>query len=200
MSQITALAPWPASLQHAQGDVAGAAGNVEQGIGNGAFRRREPGDKVAFPQPVQAARHQVVHQVVAARDLGKDLVHKALLGSHPRQGRSRSSPSRFAASGRSRSSDMRADNSARPKIRLLLQRNGASSALRYGRLVMPELPEVETVRRGLGARPGRQCVRARRAAAPRSALSAAQAFRREACGAEGRGARPARQISARPPR
>ena len=63
---------------------------------------------------------------------------------------------------------------------------------------MPELPEVETVRLGLGAGPGRQSLRVRRAAARRFALSAAAAFRRSgSTGRNDRGARPPRQISAR---
>ena len=49
-------------------DVAGAAGDVDQIEAARRLRRRQPGDEVVLPQPVQAARHQVVHQVVAAGD------------------------------------------------------------------------------------------------------------------------------------
>ena len=42
-------------------------------------RRIEHGDEIVLPQPVQAARHQIVHLVVAFGDLGEDLVDQALL-------------------------------------------------------------------------------------------------------------------------
>ena len=35
--------------------------------------------EIVLPQAVQAARHQIVHLVVAFRDLGEDLVDQALL-------------------------------------------------------------------------------------------------------------------------
>ena len=54
---------------HAEGDVAGAAGHVEDAL---AGARLHPGDEAVLPQPVHAARHQVVHQVVAARDGRED--------------------------------------------------------------------------------------------------------------------------------
>ena len=50
--------------QQQGGDVAGAAGQVQHMVTHAhAAGRREP----AFPQPVHAERHQVVHQVVLAR-------------------------------------------------------------------------------------------------------------------------------------
>ena len=42
------------------------------------FGGAEPGDEVVLPQPVQAARHQVVHQVVAAGDGGEHVVDQTL--------------------------------------------------------------------------------------------------------------------------
>ena len=78
MSQIVAEAPGPPA-QRAKGDVARAAGNVEKGERRGTLGRGKPGDEVVLPQPVEAARHQIVHQIVARRDPGEDLVHEALL-------------------------------------------------------------------------------------------------------------------------
>ena len=54
---------------HAEGDVAGAAGHVEDRL---AGARLHLGDEAVLPQPVHAARHQVVHQVVVARDGRED--------------------------------------------------------------------------------------------------------------------------------
>ena len=42
---------------------------------------RERGHEIGLPQAMQPARHQVVHQVVAAGDLGEDLVDEALAGA-----------------------------------------------------------------------------------------------------------------------
>ena len=61
---------------HAEGDVAGAAGHVEDRL---AGARLHPGDEAVLPQPVHAARHQVVHQVVAARDRRKHAADAARL-------------------------------------------------------------------------------------------------------------------------
>src|SRR5262245_29364845 len=78
-------------FEDAKGHVAGATGDVEKGERRGAFGRGEPGDEVVFPQPVQAARHQIVHQIVARRDPGEDLVHEALLRllAHPGKAKAR---------------------------------------------------------------------------------------------------------------
>ena len=48
------------------------------------LRRIQPGHQGVFPQPVQAARHQVVHQVVAVGDPVEDVVDQRLLlaGAH----------------------------------------------------------------------------------------------------------------------
>ena len=66
-------------LGGAEGDVAGAAGDVEQGKGRIAFRRVERRDHDVLPDPVQASRHQIVHQVVTGRHAVKDVVHQRLL-------------------------------------------------------------------------------------------------------------------------
>ena len=58
-----------AAPRHAEGDVAGAAGHVEDAL---ARPRLHAGDEAVLPQPVHAARHQVVHHVVAARDRAED--------------------------------------------------------------------------------------------------------------------------------
>ena len=65
-----------AAARHAEGDVAGAAGHVEDLL---AGARLHPGDEAVLPQPVHAARHGVVHQVVAARDRAEDLADAARL-------------------------------------------------------------------------------------------------------------------------
>ena len=66
-------------LGGAERDIAGAAGDVEQRERRIALRRIERGDHDVFPDPVQADRHQIVHQVVARRHAVKHLVHQRLL-------------------------------------------------------------------------------------------------------------------------
>jgi len=55
-----------------QAEVAGAAGDVEHAI---ARLRVGHGDGVVFPGPVQARRHQVVHDVVARRHRVEHAAH-----------------------------------------------------------------------------------------------------------------------------
>ena len=69
----------PAGLHHAEGDVAGAAGEIEQGEVPVALRRIDRGDQRVLPGAMQPARHQVVHQVVAARNRMEHVVDHALL-------------------------------------------------------------------------------------------------------------------------
>src|SRR3546814_6072094 len=57
------------SVEDAEGDIAGAAGDIQHADRAGGA---EPVDHGGFPQPVDAARHQVVHQVVAAGDRFED--------------------------------------------------------------------------------------------------------------------------------
>jgi hypothetical protein len=61
--------PHLAALAHASGEgkrqITGAAGDVEHAR---AFADPAALDRKGLPQPVHAARHQVVHQVVAAGD------------------------------------------------------------------------------------------------------------------------------------
>ncbi len=66
-------------LGGAEGDVAGAAGDIEQRERRVALRRIERRDHDVLPDPVQARRHQVVHQVVARRHAVKHVVHQRLL-------------------------------------------------------------------------------------------------------------------------
>ena len=68
-----------AGARHPKRDVAGAAGDVQMSI-RAMARRGDLGDQHVLPQPMQAARHQVVHQVVAAGDLVEDVVDQPLLG------------------------------------------------------------------------------------------------------------------------
>ena len=66
-------------LGRAEGDVAGAAGDVEQRKRRIALRRVERIDHDVLPDPVQARRHQIVHQVVTGRHAVKYVVHQRLL-------------------------------------------------------------------------------------------------------------------------
>ena len=66
-------------LQCAEGDIAGPARQIEQRLPRGGPDR---GDEGRFPGPVQAERHEVVHQVVARRHAVENLPHHAgLLGA-----------------------------------------------------------------------------------------------------------------------
>ena len=72
---------------------------------------------------MQAAGHQIVHQVVAARDPGKDLVDEPLLRLRRHRRKAEICFGLFGA--------LHAlDNSARPDFKLLLRRNGIPFALR----------------------------------------------------------------------
>jgi hypothetical protein len=79
-----------ARLDHAEGDVAGAAGKIEQRERPRArlhfVRRRGPrarridgGDERVLPGAVKSARHEIVHQVVTARHAVKNVVDQRLL-------------------------------------------------------------------------------------------------------------------------
>ena len=78
MSQRTAVAFSPEARGEADGDVAGAAGDIEQPERRAAARRLDHGDEVVLPQPMQAAGHEIVHEVVAAGDGREDAVDEAL--------------------------------------------------------------------------------------------------------------------------
>ena len=67
-----------AALDHPKRDVAGAAGDVEERKGPRLWRI-DRGDQRILPGPMQPERHQVVHQVVAARDAVEDVVDQPLL-------------------------------------------------------------------------------------------------------------------------
>ena len=106
-----------------------------------ARARLHAADEAVLPQPVHAARHHVVHDVVAARDRAEDRADAArlLLG---------------------------ADRSS-PKVTLSVMgcaSSGLGAAPPY-RGAMPELPEVETTVRGLERVLERAADRARRGAA-----------------------------------
>src|SRR5262249_927131 len=63
----------------AKSNVAGAAGHVEQGEGRATLGRVERIDHDVLPDPVQAHRHQIVHQVVSGCDAVKHVVDERLL-------------------------------------------------------------------------------------------------------------------------
>ena len=69
----------PAGLRDAEGDVAGAAGEVEQRERPVPLRRIHGSQQGVLPGAVQAAGHQVVHEVVAAGDGMEDVVDPPLL-------------------------------------------------------------------------------------------------------------------------
>ena len=79
MSPTVARVPAAARRDHPERDVAGAAGDVEQRERPFVARRIDGGDQRVLPGAVQAARHQVVHQVVAARDAAEHVVDQRLL-------------------------------------------------------------------------------------------------------------------------
>jgi len=67
-----------ARAHDAEGDVAGAAGHVEMVEGKPLWRVQHRHEAI-LPQPVQTDGHQVVHEVVARRDLVEDVVDAVLL-------------------------------------------------------------------------------------------------------------------------
>ncbi len=67
----------------AEGDIAGAAADIEEAL---AGPRVQPVDHRPFPQAMDAARHQVVHQVIAAGDRGKPAHQFGLLRRRRRGG------------------------------------------------------------------------------------------------------------------
>ncbi len=76
MSPTTTSPSSPTTGLQQRGDVAGAAGQVQHAI---AAAHAADGDEVALPQAMHAERHQVVHQVIAARDRGEYLADQLLL-------------------------------------------------------------------------------------------------------------------------
>jgi hypothetical protein len=55
-----------------------AARHIEKAEVAVAFRRVDCINQRVLPGPVQAGRHQVVHQVIAARDRVENIVHQTL--------------------------------------------------------------------------------------------------------------------------
>src|SRR6185437_10815936 len=117
------------TIEEALRDVAGPAGDVEQKLPG---TRAEPVDELRLPQAMDAAAHEIVHEVVAVGDAVEDLPHqmRLLLGVDPAIAEIRLAACLAA--------------------RHVLQHSAAHpwSATRP----MPELPEVETVKRGLETR------------------------------------------------
>jgi hypothetical protein len=68
----------PAAVEHPEGDVAGAARDIEVAEGP-RLRGRQHGHQRLLPGAVQPGRHEVVHEVVAARDGAEHLVDPPLL-------------------------------------------------------------------------------------------------------------------------
>lgn len=61
------------SLRH----IARAPRNIKKPVGP-MFWRRQPGNEFVLPYSVQAARHQIIHQIITLRHTGKDLVYQGL--------------------------------------------------------------------------------------------------------------------------
>ena len=111
-------------------DIARTARDIEQ---EHVAARRKFIHECAFPDPMNAERHQVIHKVVARRDRGKHALHHRRL--------------------------VRRRNTAKAELtrgvvdHVVWSLHGGDDSLRRVRLlesqVMPELPEVETVCRGL---------------------------------------------------
>ena len=138
--------------QRAARDIAGAAGDVEQAL---ARTRIEPGDHLALPPAVDAGAHQVVHQVVAVGDAVEHRAHQRRLCRFRDAAEAEIG---FACAGVAARAELPLVSSA-----LIGHDNSRNSRSRTprARSSMPELPEVETVRRGLALRmTGRRIVRA----------------------------------------
>ena len=133
-------------------------------IERGRRRRR-------FQTPMDAERHQVVHQVVARRDAVEHRAHQRGFSACRNRGGSRNRRSAVGVGRSCAASDIAC---CRP---------------------MPELPEVETVMRGLrGAAGGRRDPRAPRSTAPTCAGRSRPIWRAAADRRAGRRLPPARQI------
>ena len=78
MSSTVTRVRGPPAASDPERHVAGAAGHVEMGEG-AVLRRPQHRDELRLPGPVQARRHQVVHDVVAAGDRVEDAVDAPLL-------------------------------------------------------------------------------------------------------------------------
>jgi hypothetical protein len=68
-----------ARIDDAKGNITGAAGKIEHMEIPLAFGRIDRRHQRVFPRAVQAARHQVIHEVVATGDRMKHLVDAPLL-------------------------------------------------------------------------------------------------------------------------
>ena len=67
----------PAGFRHAKGDIASAPRDVDMRE-RPVQRRPDLGDERVLPRPVQAERHQVVHQIISTGDAPEHVVHQAL--------------------------------------------------------------------------------------------------------------------------
>src|SRR6185437_14073411 len=66
-----------AEYRHEQrGDIAGTAGKIQHAV---TATHATGGHEMPLPQAMRAERHQVVHQVVVARDRGEHLADQLLL-------------------------------------------------------------------------------------------------------------------------
>jgi hypothetical protein len=66
----------PPAAQISHGDVAGPAADIEKGV---AGARAQPAHQLRLPQPMDAAAHQIVHEIVAGRHAVEDALHAAAM-------------------------------------------------------------------------------------------------------------------------
>jgi formamidopyrimidine-DNA glycosylase len=123
--------------QKTQGNVAGSAGDIEKPH---ARLRRQPIEKRLLPQPMNAERHQVVHQIIAIGDAIED-------GADKRGFIAGADPAEAEVGG-----DLRPVRSRFGSVRVHRVKIAQGRHPRLYVPAMPELPEVETVRRALAAR------------------------------------------------
>ena len=76
---VTAINPPKSDRDFALLDVAGGTGDIDQRERAVAFGRINRGNERVLPRPMQPARHQVVHQIVAPRHRAEHVVDPPLL-------------------------------------------------------------------------------------------------------------------------
>src|SRR6185437_6701660 len=122
------------AAEEAPRDIAGAARQVEQPLARPRFETR---DQLGLPAAMDPAAHQVVHQVVTAGDVIEDVANETCLGVLGHFAKSEIGLARL------RGAAMLARHLKKLAQASLLRQTAGPFA------IMPELPEVETVVRGL---------------------------------------------------
>src|SRR6516165_3972657 len=128
----------PAPGQHAGSHITGAAGDIEQRKGPLARGRIDGGDEGVLPGAMQPAGHQIVHQIVAIGHAPKHVIDQPLLV-----------PDRYLAEAEIGGCAAPLHGELPLWTRTIAPGCGGRYVCRRSPSTMPELPEVETVRRGL---------------------------------------------------